>query len=258
MSRKFLFVFVLFISALAFSGVEFDGAGEMLDCGTSTRLVGASDLTISAWIKPKAITGSDQLIVAKSTTTTLPEPYAMRFVDVGLGLIALQCQMLLSGVTYTANAIVCETTSDCFLDGAWTHIACTGDAINGLIPYVDGTAYSPTGIFGTLPKLATNFTIGRYNSGSMPYNGIVTDVAVYSRALSGSEIANLASSRKRNTITDGRLGYWPMDDLRDGTSIASGSSDIIDRTDSTLGSKCAGDILVGGGILYAEEYINRF
>lgn len=104
--------------------------------------------------------------------------------------------------------------------GVWHHICITYNAAFLSTIYYNGvavdsaTASSPVSLFNQVH-------FGHYgNFGSFFHLGFISDVYIYNRALTAQEVSTIYSSRTMGVkIQDGLLGYWPLDDGRDGSSL---------------------------------------
>ncbi|TPW78299.1 LamG domain-containing protein [Schumannella sp. 10F1B-5-1] len=95
----------------------------------------------------------------------------------------------------TGNPDVSVTSAVKVNDGAWHHVVMT--RASGVVRlYVDGTATggSVTGSTAALTA-STNIDFGRLQTGMNYYRGYLDEVAIYSRALSASEVSTHAAAR---------------------------------------------------------------
>jgi len=146
------------------------------------------------------------------------------------------------GVTYGVNGKFLFYSSDATDRGyvqpsatpvalTWYHIAVVLDGTNNGILYVDGvnaankaTGKNPQGM--TAVVCASNIG-GRY------LNGTISDLGIWSAALSSDEVSLLHSSRMKYLVPQIQAAnlkvYLPFDDFADGAT-ASGANTIIDRS----------------------------
>lgn len=253
MNRNFLiFILVILFLSPASSAVFFSGTNQGEDCGTSSVLVPSDQITLSAWANT-SLDNSNQALIVRSTTSANAEPYVFRLVAGAGGAARVGCQVVTTGGTFS-QIITCGIGIDCYEENVWNHFACTWDSSDNLIVYVNGVSKGTTGsVTGSFSSFDSKMGFGLFGSGVYDFNGQITDVAVYDRGLTSAEIETLALSRKRNTISDGRIGYWPADDYEDGKNLGfTAGNDLIDRSGN--GNDCA---QVGGVIAKAEEWINN-
>src|SRR5262249_600897 len=78
----------------------------------------------------------------------------------------------------------------------WTHVAMTFDAASGQFTlYVNGRQVASATSPGVITATSRNVLIGREDSFlPRPFNGLIDEVAIYSRALSASEIQGIYSA----------------------------------------------------------------
>jgi concanavalin A-like lectin/glucanase superfamily protein len=90
------------------------------------------------------------------------------------------------------NVGLVATPTEILQAGRWTFVAATYDG-SALRLYVDGTLAAETSATGAIPTPAMELNLGRNAENATDnYRGILDDVRLYNRALSSSEIANLA------------------------------------------------------------------
>jgi len=221
--KLFLFLcFVLFPCA-SYSGTDFPGVDDYWDAGTAIPYQGSGDTyTLSAWIYTENSV-STQAIVARSTITTEAWPFAMGVAYNG-GQRTILCRLRANSGSQNNVFGNCGLSVPCISTGTWHHVACVYGG-GRLAVYVDGSRKAnqsiPISSTYTVPS-DVNTTIGAFYSTAQPFDGIITDVAIYSRNLGSEEIETLAFSRQRNRITDGLFGYWPLDETPDGQPIFGG------------------------------------
>ena len=197
--------------------VSFDGTNDYIDCG------GASDFSfnngsgtdsafsISAWVKFDNITRARA--VSKDNGTSSREYLfgtnnnSKVNMIIGAGSHNLDIQN---------NATI--NTSD------WFHIVATYDgskSISGLKVYVNADASNLTdvsvGTYSGMPLSTGNLNIGRFGKTHSVFDGLVDEVAVFSKELTALEVTNIYSTGVPNDIgTNGLnldpLGWWRMGD----------------------------------------------
>lgn len=258
LKKLILVIATLFCVSLSFGGVDFDGSNDMQTCGKGLLNMGfgVSELTLAAWVYPQT-DSANMLIIAKSSSTTEALPFYLALVDNG-GSLNAEVKVKTSVAVYIASTS-CTGGTDCVEENVWTHIAGVLTSGNRLNLYLNGVFQKQTTTSGIVTTDASNLiTIGRFNSGSWPFNGVITDVGIYSVAATQPLLTSLSDGRSRNKFTNNREMYVPMDDHPDGTILTSISAQtLLDRTGN--GNNCtpvSGP--AGGGTLRAEDYINRF
>lgn len=225
MNRKLFWLIPLLFSVPSFSSVDFDGADDYLDCGTT---INPTAVTYSVWVKPETLTNTYQSIVDRQNVGATI--YTELFVKSN-GKIAIYMICSSGSPLYDGTGATTLTT------GNWYHLALVYDATIGLIGYVNGTQDGTSAAKGNINTTAISTYVGKSPSfASREFDGLIDDVRIYNRALSANEIQTLANSHNRLTITSGLVGYWPLTDYAEGTS-ADGAT-IPDRSGN--GNTCTG------------------
>ncbi|MEX2714706.1 MAG: S8 family serine peptidase [Candidatus Sigynarchaeota archaeon] len=79
-----------------------------------------------------------------------------------------------------------------FLTGLWYYLVVTFDRQNNLVTsYVNGTMIQQTTVVFSTPTLVNNFFIGRDPAYNYYFNGLIDEVRIYNRTLSGIEVVEL-------------------------------------------------------------------
>lgn len=151
------------------TGVDFNGSTE-LDLDSSFAFSLSADFTFAAWLSLDVL-GTYGIIGLDADGNN--------FWQVDEAFIRLRLDSLSSVLTYDAP----------FLVDTWHHIAVT--RISDLCTvYVDGVAQADT---KTNNRAVTVDRIGGYGSGTAQFNGLMDELRIYSRGLSGGEMAALAA-----------------------------------------------------------------
>ena len=165
------------------------GGTNTLDMGDPSELDGSAYLSVEMWVKPTTLTSigmfavksgssQNQFVIRSGTTSLIDEAYF--FVSTSLT----------DSSTYFATSNLNLTTD------VWQHLAFVYDgtlaAGSRVAIYKNGAAVSGS-INGTIPAAMTTSTKTLYignNTGTNPYNGLMDEVAFFSRALSATEVAD--------------------------------------------------------------------
>ncbi|WP_447971237.1 LamG-like jellyroll fold domain-containing protein [Nitrospira sp. M1] len=177
--------------------LDFDGSNDYVLIGDpsdgSLDMGAGQDFTLAAWVKTSDRTpnaGDSLRIISKQVSGG--RFYTLRErIDGTVGF-----EIRTDGGNYAGQ--LSTTTID---DGQWHHVA--GTRQGGLLTiYVDGVAEGSTnGPTGTLANSAPLY-IGHYQPGEgQNFHGLIDEVRIYQRALSASEITNLAQSDINHTLT---------------------------------------------------------
>lgn len=215
--------------------LEFDGATDFVDVGDPAILRGMDQLTVSVWVKQKS-TGSVQTIIGYwgNTSPINSRKYMLRVSTSSIQGYVYTTQPAQEGGTFS--------TTD--LTDGWHHLAMTWDGSN-LRMYIDGvdTGVTFTGTGAINSNSQNDFYIGREQASGIPFNGFIDEVRIYNRALSLSEISNLASGQTPSSFT----GTYTIQDVLnvDGTlQINAGQLD----TGTNLSVNVAGNWENNGGV----------
>lgn len=140
--------------------------------------------TVSAWVKGTSF-GSNGTVVAK-------------WIDNGLGVYGYRMVILSDGKLQFSIAngfpdLDSAISSTTLNPGAWYHVVGSWRAGAGVSVYVNGNLRGgPTGTRTVAYSGASYLNIGRdYDLNPQDFNGMIDDVRVYTRALSGPEISTL-------------------------------------------------------------------
>ena len=215
--------------------MEFDGATDHIDVGDPARLRGMDQLTVAAWVKQRS-TGSVQTIVGYWGNSS---PINSRKYWIRVNGSAIQ------GYVYTTQpAQEGGTFSTTDLTDGWHHIAMTWNGTN-LRMYIDGvdTGVTYAGIGSINGNSQNDLYIGREQASGIPFNGFIDEVRIYKRALTVSEIANLARGHTPYTFA----GTYTMQDALDVNGTLQINTGRLD-TGSNLPINVAGTWENNGGV----------
>jgi hypothetical protein len=158
---------------------QFDGSSAYIDCGTGPSLSGITDFTLEAWVNTTATAAGR--IVQQRYANGYNGEYML-----GLNADGTVSFGLYGGGAYQFNMNSPNTIND----GKWHYVAAVRrNGTNGVI-YIDGTA----AVYQNVPFIAPlDNTFPTYIGADMRdkvsyFNGSISDVAIYSYALSASRI----------------------------------------------------------------------
>ncbi len=167
------------------NGLRFDGVDDYVDAGNLSCLqFGKGDFTAAAWVKPDAIGGDRFVFWYGDVGNDKPQWW--------LRLIGGDAQFAVDGTSNPgSNSAV--TASAPFAAGQWTHVAVTRSG-HELTVYINGVK-SAGSVCTNVPDVSSTsgtLTIGRDKNGVTRYwDGMMDEVVVYDRALSGGEVYGL-------------------------------------------------------------------
>ncbi len=166
-------------------------------------------ITIAAWIRPNAV--ENKGILSKLSGNG----YEFRiFSD---GKLEFRINRAASGTAYKLNSNQSYVANG----STWTHVAVTFNGPKSTI-YINGvqdnsTTYAPVQIISNTADLR----IGAVATGNR-WNGDLDDVRLYNRALSGSEILNLANPGGAFRINESHI-------LKDGTATSTENTTVAEK-----------------------------
>lgn len=156
------------------NGVNLNGSSQYLSSSTIPQ-TGAGSFTASAWIKGSSF-ASDGAVIgwgtgSVSNGTTMDIRSGKMYADF-----------------YASGSVVGSTTMS---TGIWYHVTYTWDGTNFRV-YVNGVLDGTSGSIGGVNVTSSALAIGRaFWAAGNYFNGQIDDVAVFTRALSASEIQTL-------------------------------------------------------------------
>jgi hypothetical protein len=192
------------------NAVRLAGTGDYVDLPKSIAS-GLGDFTISAWVKPAADTTWSRVLDFGTGTTK----YMFLTVNAGGGPRF--------AITTGGSGGEQQLTSSTQLPlNTWSHLAVTLSGTTGTL-YVDGKAVATNDQMTLHPSDLGDTTqdwIGRSEFGDPYLNATVDDFAIYSRALSASEVAALAGGQ----AAAGDVADYKFDEASGATAVDSSSN----------------------------------
>jgi hypothetical protein len=160
--------------------LNFDGAGDYVDCGNAPIFTFQDAITVSAWVNIRAVSAAWQAIVAK-----------------GENAWRLSCnntsQTFHFGITYYTNANYSANGAVSVGLNEWHHLTGTFDG-KDIKLYVDGVLDTTTTGASPMGTSTTHLFIGENPESSGRYwNGLIDDVRIYRKALLPTDIATIMS-----------------------------------------------------------------
>lgn len=105
-----------------------------------------------------------------------------------------------------------------FSTGRWYHIAVTNSPGGSCAIYVDGVAQSVTGGARDWSGTDNDFQIGGYPDSQYRLNGAISDLKLFNRVLSASEV-RWQMNNEANGTEQGLVGYWRFTNGKDSNAI---------------------------------------
>ena len=152
---------------------------------------GGSAMTISAWFKADKLGSSDPRIISKATGSAESDDYFMLGTTSVSGANRLRFRLKTGGQTKTLIA-----SSGNVPTGQWVHAVAryNGSTITLYLNGVQVGSLTATGAITTSASVPV--AIGRNPQAYGPFDGVIDEVRVYTRALGTSEISSLYTSGK--------------------------------------------------------------
>ena len=163
-------------------GLDFDGIDDSVTFGNGPALSGATDLTLTAWVKTSA--SSEQVIVQQRAPNGFNGQYRFSVNSSG------QPQFYLYGNSAEQFNFSSTTTVN---DGQWHFVCAVRDGQNGYI-YIDGNPVAAATASGTIRDLSSSIdvAVGRdIRDNNRPFNGSIDEVKIYNLAQTGQQLADI-------------------------------------------------------------------
>jgi hypothetical protein len=160
--------------------VSFNGFGQFVNAGPGSGLTMSGALSMSAWIFPTG-PGTGGMIINKEG-----EYEITRFGDQQIWFALANSG---PGWNWVPTGIFAP-------DNVWTHVALTYSASGGQInAYANGNpafSIAGSGAIGDVDPFFNDLRVAGRQSGTQDFQGVIDEVRVYNRALSGPEVGVLA------------------------------------------------------------------
>ncbi|RLD21867.1 MAG: hypothetical protein DRI54_08805 [Bacteroidetes bacterium] len=179
---------VSFTDGVVEEGFVFDGIDDFVKVPNSSTLELAGDVTVELWSKRNAYEADDYTVISKGTSESISTDFLMRYVFIGVEFLF---------VDTNGDEIVIWAPD--FEDGQFHHYAYVRSG-NTHEVYVDGFSFGPVD-FVDSPASSAGYPLiigARYHNNTDPntnfFNGVVDELSIYNRALSGTEIQSIFNS----------------------------------------------------------------
>ena len=179
------------------AALEFDGKAAYVDCGPGKALGLKDQLTLSAWILPKAKPGKDEPMIIGEE----PNYYALTYYYKNRNVYFYAAG--------TAHALTVPVRL-----GVTAHIAGTFDGKTMKL-YLNGRLRGSRDVGKEVAiSSSLNFVMGGFRRFNAFFRGVIADVRVYNRALPADEIMTLSTGHLPNYLSEGAT--FELADLPDG------------------------------------------
>ena len=202
------------------TSLDFDGSTDYLSAPTITALNAPTAFSSSAWFAYSGSTtaSAENIITAGSAS------------DNRFYLQVFNPQ----NIRYGHSTAFLDISVSTLNSGTWYHLATVHNGTS-LEVFLNGVSQGTFSVNAPQSGYGTNFKIGGYAVGGITpighFEGALDDVAIFSTALSASDVTSLAASRGAHIVNDLSLSpvaYWRMgedDSLTDGQTGISQISD---------------------------------
>jgi len=253
MIKKLFLTFLIYLFSFnAYCGCDFDGTDGFINLGDVD--VDSTAATISLWVYASSWRDQWQTLIAKRPAGSQIANYSLNVRGGASNIFQWFCG---DGSFHIDNFVASGVST-----GVWHHflgeLVQNGTSLDSEI-WVDNvskasTSYANTNLADCLDNTEAN--IGCYNSGYEFFDGHITEVAMWNAQLTAQERTLLTDSKIKGMpyqIQPASLvGYWPLDDLADSTSINAQTFKDRAGTNDGTGSDAGGE-----SIGKAEEVLSH-
>ncbi|MCJ7777247.1 MAG: LamG domain-containing protein [Sedimentisphaerales bacterium] len=157
--------------------LNLDGTNDYVDCGSAAVFNINGAITLSAWVKTNdAGNGQHNSYVTKGDHSYAIKHFSGNSIEFFI---------------YDGDWIATTFSVDSSFNGVWHHLAGTYDGTQVKL-YIDGELRNTKDHVGPIASNAYNVNIGADSEkADRFYNGVIDDVRIYNRALSGAEITSI-------------------------------------------------------------------
>lgn len=170
---------------------SFDGIDDYIMIADSPSLDLTTNFTLAAWINPSSFDmgpGGGGGIISKVGDNN---PWASNEVGYQFAITSqgADCLFNAEGEGWPSNNL---SASFSYTLNGWSHVACTYDN-NNLSIYFNGSLIDTLAVGSkSVVNSPSNLRISSDDNNNVFFNGLIDDVRIYNRALSGTEIQQLA------------------------------------------------------------------
>jgi VCBS repeat-containing protein len=186
------------------TSAAFNGSTGFIDVGTNASLALTTALSVEAWVKP-AVANLNSGIFEKTTNGATNTSYLLM---IEAGFLRFRLTKAAALTTISSNAVLTV--------GAWSHVAGTWDGTTVRL-YVNGVLQTATAALASpIDTGAGVANIGRLPTAGYWMNGSIDEAAIYSSALSATQVQNHyfagvsgVIERDQIALANGTCGTFP-------------------------------------------------
>lgn len=181
-------------------GLTIQSPTSLISNSPASELIGeikrAGELTIEAWVNPKSRgqKGPARIITISSGSSNR---------NVTIGQEGDQYQIRCRSTRTDANGLPDTQAAHGSVELRWTHLVFTVERSGAATLYVNGEAQATSDLGGDFSNWDDEFrlVIGNETSGDRPWLGSIRRVAIYSRALSQTEVSHSGGAVVRHDLS---------------------------------------------------------
>lgn len=231
--------------------LSFDGAGDVVSCGNTNKVL--TSFTLSAWVNLRATFGSGwRTVVGRWSDTAIQRQFVLCFGSGANGYLVGFIQNA-AGNTKQVNG----TTPQASFVGAWNHVAMVFNApAHACTLHVNGR------LEGTVDTVSTslfdynnNFKIGDHDSATACWDGLISHVTFWRRALTVPELGMLAAD-PFVMFRRSRIELWTAASPSGVTIIVPGTASVtVTAFVPTVATTANASIVPGTGSLTVTGFV---
>ena len=192
---------------------DLDGSDDYMTCGSVTQINSVTNLSTSSWFKINAYQGGGGPLILGGQSVAGSNGFYLQALDATTLRYAHQDYG--SYNNFTSLSVPINT---------W-HNVVTVQAGTDLTVYLNGSSVGTATVTAVDSGWGSNFTIGKWSGGNFNYmNGIIDEVALFTSALSASDVSSIYNSGQPADLTSySPVGWWRMGDGTGDTDSGGGT-----------------------------------
>lgn len=227
MNKKLIFL-LFFICSPAYSAMYFNGADQYVDLPNSSIIQISTPITMSHWVYITAYPAAASLTFTNNQTNGAY--YSGAYITFSpTGKVSVHYGNNTAGGSTGRRS---KDGNTLLALNTWYSVICVIRNPTDMTIYINGVDDGGTYTGSAIGLITYRSQVGRLGNQAIAsgwdLTGYLDDVRLYNRSLSVAEVQSLALSRSRLNITDGLVGYWPLDDGN--VSKTSTNANVMDRS----------------------------